>query len=113
MANALVIYEGPGPLPVTVTFQAPSDGDVVFVLTGTARTESAAILTGINLVLDGVQTGSPAVCWANQNNNHIAMRPTFIPYSDLSFGEHTLTINNALSGTITDVNDHFQVVLLY
>ena len=41
------------------------------------------------------------------------MRPTFIPFEDLNFGEHTITINNAFSGTITDVNDYFQVVLLY
>jgi len=113
MANALVIYEGPGPLPVTATFQAPSDGDVVFVLSGTARTESAAILTGITLSIDGVQIGSPALCWANQNNNHLAMRPTFIPFEHLSFGEHTIAIQIAFSGTITDINDYFQVVLLY
>ena len=50
MANALIIYEGSGPLPVTATFKAPSDGDVVFVLSGTARTDSAALLTGIILV---------------------------------------------------------------
>lgn len=113
MANALIIYEGSGPLPAAATFQAPSDGDVVFVLTGTTRTQSAAILTGINLTLDGAQIGSPAVCWANQNDSHMAMRPTFIPYEDLSFGEHKIVINNAFSGTITDVNDYFQVVLLY
>ena len=113
MANALVIYEGPGPLPVTANFQAPSDGDVVFVLAGTARTESAAILTGINLSIDGVQIGSPSLCWANQNENHLAMRPTFIPFEDLNFGEHTITIQIAYSGTITDQNDYFQVTLLY
>lgn len=113
MANALVIYEGSGPLPVTAQFRAPSDGDVIFVLTGTTRTTSAPILTGINLSIDGVQIGAPAVCWANQDNNHLAMRPTFIPFEDLTFGEHTISIEIAFSTTVTDTNDYFQVTLLY
>ena len=110
---ALVIYDGPGPLPVSTTFEAPSDGDVVFVLTGTARTENAAVLTGINLYLDGGGIGNAAMCWANQNNNHIAMRPTFIPYEGLTQGSHAIQIMNAYSDTVTDVNDYFQVTLLY
>lgn len=113
MANAKVIFDGPGPLPQTAAFNAPSDGPVIFVLSGTARTESAAVLIGINLSLDGNQIGSTAMCWANQNNNHQAMRTTFIPFDSLSFGEHTIEITNAYSNTITDVNDYFQVTLLY
>jgi len=54
MADALVIYDGP----------------VVFVLSGTARTESAPVLIGINLSLDGPQIRSTSMCWANQNNDH-------------------------------------------
>jgi hypothetical protein len=111
MANALVIYDGPGPLPKTATFKAPSDSDVIFVLSGTSRTESAACLTEISVVLDGVIIGT-ASCWANQNNNHMAMRTTFVPFDDLSFGEHTIAISNK-ANTITDVNDNFQVVLMY
>jgi len=112
MADALVIFDGAGPLPQTATFKAPTDGPVVFVLSGTARTASAAVLTGINLSLDGTNIGN-AMCWANQNNNHIAMRPTFIPYDSLTFGQHTIEITNAYGSTITDVNDYFQVTLLY
>ncbi|HEX8194969.1 MAG TPA: hypothetical protein VF571_02045 [Pyrinomonadaceae bacterium] len=113
MANAMIIFDGPGPLPQTATFKSPSDGPVVFVLSGTARTESAAVLIGINLSLDGKQIGSTAMCWANQNNNHQAMRTTYIPVNNLTFGEHTIEITNAYSNTITDVNDYCQVTLLY
>lgn len=113
MPNSLIIFDGAGPLPQSATFNAPLDGPVTFVLSGTARTESAAVLTGINLSLDGNVIGNAAMCWANQNNNHIAMRPTFIPFDNLTFGEHTIEINIAYTGTITDVNDYFQVVLLY
>ncbi len=111
---ALIIYDGAGPLPQQATFDAPLDGPAVFVLSGTATTqENAACLTGITLSLDGSQIGSPAMCWANQNNNHTAMRTTFIDVDDLTEGEHTIEINAANSETNTDVNDYFQVVLLY
>ena len=110
---ALIIYDGPGPLPVTTTFESPLDGPAVLVLTGTARTENAAGLTGIALVLDGDTIGNTAMCWANQNNNHIAMRPTFINVDNLAYGEHTIEIVNAYGITVTDENDYFQVTLLY
>lgn len=110
--QAIVIYDGAGPLPVKASFESPTNGGVVFVLTATARTQSAAILTGVSLSLDGNNIGT-AMCWANQNDNHIAMRSTFIPFSGLTIGEHTIEIDNAYNGTITDVNDYFQVTMLY
>lgn len=110
--QAIVIYDGAGPLPVSASFDSPTSTGVVFVLTATARTESAAILTGVQLIVDGVSIGQ-SMCWANQNNNHIAMRPTLIPYNDMTIGEHTIEINIAYEGTITDVNDYFQVTMLY
>lgn len=113
MANALVIFDGAGPLPQSATFNSPTDGPAVFVLSGTAYTESAPVLIGINLSLDGAVIGSGAMCWANQNDNHQAMRTTFIPYGGLSIGEHTIELTNAFSNTITDENDRFQVTLLY
>jgi hypothetical protein len=109
---ALVIIDTAGPLPQSATFQSPLEGPATFVLTATARTESSPILTGVSLSLDGKVIGT-AMCWANQNNNHIAMRSTFIPVERLSYAEHTIELTNAYSGTITDVNDYFQVTLLY
>lgn len=41
------------------------------------------------------------------------MRPTFIPYSGLTIGRHSIEITIAYNGTITDVNDYFQVTMLY
>ena len=113
MADALVIFDGNGPLPQTATFNSPTDGPVVFAVSGTARTESAPILIGINLLMDGSGIGTPAMCWANQNDNHQALRTTFIPYDSLTFGEHTIELENAYGNTITDINDYFQVTLLY
>lgn len=110
--QAVVIYDGAGPLPVKASFESPTSTGVVFVLTATARTQSAPTLTGVSLSLDGNNIGS-AMCWANQNDNHIAMRSTLIPYTGITIGEHTIEIDNAYSGTITDENDYFQVTMLY
>jgi hypothetical protein len=109
--QAIVIYDGAGPLPVKASFESQTNAGVVFVLTATARTESAAILTGVELSIDGKAVGG-AMCWANQNDNHIAMRSTFIPYENITLGAHTIELN-AYLGTITDVNDYFQVTMLY
>lgn len=113
MINAEVLLDAIGPLPQSVTFQAPADGSVMFVLTGTAYTQSGASITGIMLMLDGVQIGAAAMCYANTNNNHIAMRPSFVEFENLTFGEHTLEVVISSSETVTDVNDHFQVTLFY
>lgn len=108
---ALILFDGAGPLPQTVKFQSPVEGPATFVLSATARTASAAILTGVNLILDGSIIGT-AMCWANQNDNHMAMRTTFITVEYLSYDTHTIEITIAYNGTITDVNDYFQVTLL-
>lgn len=108
---ALIIFDGAGPLPQTVKFNSPVEGPATFVLSATARTTSAAILTGVSLSLDGNVIGT-AMCWANQNDNHIAMRTTFIPVEYLSYDTHTIELTNAYGVTITDVNDYFQVTLL-
>lgn len=108
---SMVIYDGAGPLPQSVSFNSPLEGSATFVLAATSRTDSAACLTGVSLSLDGNVIGT-AMCWANQNNNHMSMRTTYIPVDYLSYAEHTIELTNA-ADTITDQNDYFQVVLLY
>src|SRR5687768_5281088 len=112
MADALVIYDGNGALPQKATFESPTDGNVVFVLSGTAWTLNAATLLGIDLFVDGNSIGG-AVGYANNNSSHQALRTTLIPYSGLTIGEHTITLGPSNPATVTDVNDYYQVVLLY
>ena len=111
MADALVIFDGSGSLPQKTTFQAPGDGNFVFVLSGTAWTENGPTTLAIDLLLDGEPIGQ-AMCYANQNSSHQVLRTTFIPYSELSYGEHTITLQAGNGYTVTDVNDYYQVVLL-
>ena len=78
MANAIVLLDAAGPLPVSVNFDNEVDGPIVFVLSGTAWTQQAPTMIGINLLLDGQVIGSAATCFANFDANHQAMRTTFI-----------------------------------
>jgi hypothetical protein len=112
MAEALVIFDGNGALPQKATFQSPTDGDVVFVISGTAWTNNAATLLGIDLFVDGNSIGG-AVGYANNNSSHQALRSTFIPFSGLQVGEHTISLAPSNPATATDVNDYYQVVMLY
>jgi hypothetical protein len=113
MANAMVLLDEAGPLSVSAQFDSEVDGPVVFVLSGTAWTQEAPTLIGINLLLDGESLGSAAMCFANLNANHQAMRTTFIPYDNLTIGPHTIEVVPAYSNTVTDFNDYFQVTMIY
>lgn len=113
MADVVVLVDAAGPLPLSINFDAPGDGPVTFVLTGTAWTQNAPCLTGIQLMLDGETLSRTAICFANENANHQALRPAFIPIENLSYGSHTLEIVPYNQQTVTDLNDYFQVVLYY
>ena len=109
----MILIDSPGPLPLKSTFDSPVEGPVTFVLSGTAWTQASPTMIGISLLLDGAQIGKSALCFANVNAFHQAMRTTFITVDKLTYGEHTFTIEAATSGTVTDSNDYFQVVLLF
>lgn len=113
MVNAMILLDTSGQLPVSAQFEAPSDGSVMFVLTGTAWTQKAPCMIGLNLFIDGQGIGNTAMCFANENASHMAMRTTFITFDNLSSGQHTITILPYGDNTVTDVNDYYQVTLFY
>jgi len=113
MVNSMILLDENGTLPVSAKFTAPADGSVMFVLSGTAWTANAPALVGITLLLDGEQIGKPALCYANQNSDHMVLRTTYILYENLTPGDHLLQIEPAYANTVTDVNDYYQVTILY
>ena len=112
MANTLVIFDGTGALPQKTTFKSVTDGHVVFAISGTAWTKNAATLLGVDLYVDDNAIGGMVV-YANNNAYHQVLRTTFIPYSGLTIGEHTMMLQASNPATVTDVNDTFQVVMMY
>lgn len=111
MANALVILKAKGPLPQQVQFNAPSDGAAVLFVSGSAWTQvSGGSPLGVQVSVDGASVGMFGV-FTNEAGSHRALIPMMYPVQ-LGFGTHTLELS-AASSTITDVNDVFEVVLLY
>lgn len=111
MATAQTLISGIGPLPITKQFNAEGDGDVLIFVSGSAWSQSIGTSIGINVLLDGQAIWTSYV-WTNENASHKALVPVFIPTS-LTFGEHTITLEVMNSSTITDLNDNFNVTLIY
>ncbi|HVE56658.1 MAG TPA: hypothetical protein VNB22_07510, partial [Pyrinomonadaceae bacterium] len=111
--NAMILLDTSGALPVSAQFESPADGPVMFVLSGTAWTQNAGNVIGLNLFIDGQGIGNTAMCYANENASHMAMRTTFITFDNLSPGTHTIEILPYGDNTVTDQNDYYQVTLFY
>ena len=113
MADALVIFDGPGPLVQSATFTSETDGPVVFVLSGSAWTKTGGEVIGCNLFLDGNGIGNAALCMSNEPTSHKALRTTLIPFDGMTIGSHSIEIVPYGGYTVTDMNDFFQVTMLY
>jgi hypothetical protein len=111
MAILPIISQAKGPLPISVTFNAPSDAPVCFVVSGSAWSQSANQMLGVTLELDGKPIGTAAV-FSNLQSNHRALVPAYIPVT-LTFGQHKVSLLQANGSTVTDLNDMFNVVLQY
>ena len=99
-----------GPLPITsAPFKAPVDGPVVFVVTGSAYSNTANVPISFTVLLDNNVIGTAQV-FSNGSQTHRVLPPLFIPVA-LTDGSHTCAI--MASPTATDYNDHFTVQILY
>jgi hypothetical protein len=112
MAVQVILNEKKGPLPLTATFNAPSDAPTCLVVTGSVWTQTANQTIGIEVSLDGKPIGLASI-FSNLQATHRTVVPTYIPLT-LKFGPHTLTLSAAPgTTTISDINDFFSTVLLY
>jgi len=107
-----ILVSQPGPLPIKVTFNAPSDGPTTLVVNGSVWTQTANNIIGIQVAMDGNAVGKAQV-FSNGASTHRPVVPAYIP-QQLQFGQHTLTLS-ALPGTSTtsDYNDFYSVILDY
>jgi hypothetical protein len=104
------LITGVGPLPLSNTFKAPGDGDVFFYLSGSAWSSTNASLS-IQLLLDGNVIGETIGC-TNELSSHKTLVPVFIG-ANLTYDTHTIEIQAGNSTTTTDINDNFQVMLVF
>jgi hypothetical protein len=105
-----VILAQVGPLPITATFNAPGDMPMFLEVNGSVWTQSANVLTGIVVKLDGNVVGKAQI-FSNANATHRAVVPVYIPV-ELTQGQHTLTLS-ADANTVSDYNDLYTAVLSF
>src|SRR5712691_2085955 len=112
MADAQVVVNQSGPLPITTTFKALSDGPALVMLSGSAWTQNqGGALIGVQLQVDGTPIGTASIL-ANNTATHMAVVPIALPYT---FGScnHEIDLGAATGETDTDQNDFFQLTILY
>jgi hypothetical protein len=111
MAILSILNQAKGGLPISANFSAPSDGPACFVLSGSAWCTTPNQMIGVGLELDGKLIGSASI-FSNAQSTHRAVVPSYIPVT-LAFGAHKITLVPLNAHTTTDLNDLFDLVLLY
>src|SRR5277367_2431828 len=111
MANLVILNQHIGPLPLTTSFNSPSDAPATLIVYGSVWSQTANTHIGISVVLDGKVVGSAQI-FSNTTAVHRAVVPTYIPVQ-LSIGAHTLVLQALNGQTISDLNDFFTAVLSY
>jgi hypothetical protein len=111
MADAIQVISQQGPLPITTTFQVENDGPTLILLACSAWTQTANVMIGVDLLIDGVEVASAGL-YANATEQHMALVSAPMPYT-FTIGEHTFTLQAANPQTVSDLNDFFYVTLLY
>lgn len=108
----VILNQKPGPLPISVTFNALSDAPSTLMVHGSVWSTSANQKVGFAVQLDGTQVGTAQI-FSNGASTHRAVVPAYIPLQ-LKQGQHTLNLV-LLPGTSTtsDLNDVFTVVIDY
>jgi hypothetical protein len=110
MATQIIVSQK-GPLPIKVSFQAPSDGPSTLTVAGSVWTQTANSMLGIQVTLDGQSLGSAQI-FANPTSTHMSVVPAVFPVK-LSQGSHTLQLSSGNQVTVSDFNDSYMVVLDY
>lgn len=110
VAIQIILNQHKGPLPVTASFSPPTDGPAWLIVSGSVWSQAANHMIGIDVSLDNKVIGSASI-YSNAPATHRALVPTYIPLK-LTFGNHQVTLS-AISGTVSDVNDLFDIVLEY
>jgi hypothetical protein len=111
MSIQIIINNQSGPLPISATFNAPSDAPIVLEVTGSVWSEYAGLMVGIGIDLDGNQIGTAQI-FANPATTHMAVVPAYITIQ-LSQGQHTINLFRISGETESDSNDLYNAVLHY
>jgi hypothetical protein len=106
-----VILSQKGPLPLSANFNAPGNQPMYIEVNGSIWTQTANVMIGIAIALDGHNVGTAQV-FSNANATHRPVVPAYIAVK-LEQGQHTLTLSAAPGTTVSDFNDLYTAVIHY
>lgn len=109
---ATVVLNATGPLPLKVTFPAPSDGPVSVFVSGSAYSATAARSVGVKVLFDTSIIGTSSV-FCNAAQSHQTFVTTLLAGNLGGPGTHAVALIPATPDTQSDANDFYQVTLLY
>jgi hypothetical protein len=112
MAEVQMVLGQRGPLPITASADIETDGPVALTLAGSVWSTTANTMVGFSLYIDGQPPEFGAMIFANAPNSHMAVVPITVPYT-FTIGTHTFSLQAMNPETASDVNDFFQVNVLY
>lgn len=110
--SSVTILNLPGPLPLKVTFPAPTDGPVSFAVSGSASSTTAGQSVGVTVMFDRDIIGTCSV-FCNTAGSHQTLIPALLSATIPGSGTHAIALMPATPCTQSDANDFFQVTLLY
>ena len=105
-----VIIDQAGPLPIKTVVPWPSSNTVVVAVSGSAYAQKPATMLTVKLSIG--DTSETLQVYANQPSMHLALPTGFFARTGL-YGPVAVTLSAGDGNTFTDVNDHFQVALIY
>ncbi|HKV36584.1 MAG TPA: hypothetical protein VJP89_19740 [Pyrinomonadaceae bacterium] len=105
-----VLINQVGPLPITGTFNAIGDSPMYIEVNGSVWTQTANVMTGIDIAIDGQQVATAHI-FSNASSTHRAVVPAYIPVK-LSQGPHKITLSTS-ANTVSDFNDYYTAVIHY
>lgn len=111
MAAVLIVPNQTGPLPIKAQFYCPTSGDVVLAVSGSVWSSGTNTPVGVNVYIDGEMVTTCSI-FSNGPSTHRTF-PTRFVQTQLSIGQHTLTLAASTGETNSDKNDFFDVALLY
>ena len=105
-----VLLSQVGPLPITAQFNAIGDSPMYIEVNGSVWTQTANVMTGIDIAIDGQKVGTANI-FSNTPSTHRAVVPAYVPVK-LSQGPHKITLS-ASANTVSDLNDSYTAVIHY
>ena len=109
--NLQTVIAQNGPLPVSASFNAESDAEMVLVVSGSAWSNAAGQWVGVQILLDDNIVGEAAV-FCNEAGSHRALITTLLP-ATVAFGQHTISLEAVNTYTQCDANDFLNAYLMY